>query len=210
MKKEFETILAIYSNGNQMDRQGFEKCYKLFFFGLTEFEKSYPHDTSFIEVLYNARRNHEQPSKQSITTNKARKEFSQTAQLYFNYKPYSGHEQRLGHYFRHLFLTVKTIANSELIPSYEQKMKFLKILRAQLSNHEQVLLFYNWLGGFGNNWENDKNSFFAEYGMIHNLPHNTLFHDKYITDNINHLRNTKVNYRKGNMFEIDRGNAYLN
>lgn len=82
-------------------------------------------------------------------------------------------------------------------------MKYLRILRAQLSNHEQILLFYNWLSEYGNDWENEKHQFFTEYCMIHNLWHDNLFPDSFIEENVNHLRTKKVTLRKGQMFEID-------
>ncbi|QDW21162.1 putative phage abortive infection protein [Flavobacterium sp. KBS0721] len=203
MKTEFECILNLYTkNNNKLDKLGFQKCYELFFSGLDAYEKAYPTETVFIELLKKARRNHENPLKQNITTNKDRKEFIANVELYFNYKPFSGHSQRLGHYFRHLYLTVKSIANSKIVTDYDEKMKYLRILRAQLSNHEQILLFYNWLSEYGNDWENDKHSFFTEYCMIHNLWHKSLFEDKYISDNINYLRTKKVELRTGKMFEI--------
>jgi len=104
-----------------------------------------------------------------VHTNKERKEFDSTTSLNFKYKPFSGHASRLGHYFRHLFLLVKSVATSEVEKDYDKTMKFLKILRAQLSNHEQTLLFYNWLSGYGERWENKEYQFFTKYCMIHNL-----------------------------------------
>lgn len=203
MKTEFECILGLYAKDNKLDKTGFQKCYRLFFSGLDEYEKAFPNETIFIEMLKKARRNHENPIKQSITTNKDRKEFLPYCKLYFNYKPFSGHSQRLGHYFRHLYLTVKSVANSKIVTDYEERMKYLRIMRAQLSNHEQILLFYNWLSEYGDDWENDTHSFFTEYCMIHNLWYDNLFADKFISDNVNFLRNKEVELRKGLMFEID-------
>jgi|GEM_PF-373270 len=99
--------------------------------------------------------------------------------LDFSYLPFGGHQIRLGHYYRHMFALVKHVVNqpNNLIP-YEEKRKYLKIFRAQLSNHEVVMLYYNWLGGYGSDWENrrhlDNNNveninFFTDYRIIHNL-----------------------------------------
>jgi hypothetical protein len=202
MKTEFECILSLYTKDNILDKIGFQKCYKLFFSGLDDYEKAFPSEKIFIEMLKKARKNHENPTF-PIETNKDRKEFLDYCKLYFNYKPFSGHSQRLGHYFRHLYLTVKSVANSKIVTDYEERMKYLRILRAQLSNHEQILLFYNWLSQYGENWENDTHSFFTEYCMIHNLWYDNLFADKFISDNVNLLRNKEVELRKGIMFEID-------
>lgn len=91
--------------------------------------------------------------------------------LYTKYHPFMGHSSRLGYYYRHLFLMVKYIVNQseELLP-YEDKREYLRILRAQLSGDEQLMLYFNYLGGIGNKWENEKNQFFSKYRMIHNLP----------------------------------------
>lgn len=203
MQTEFECILNLYAKDNKLDKAGFQKCYQLFFSGLDRYEKAYPTETIFVEMLKKARQRHENPTKESLTTNQDRKEFLPYVKLYFNYKPFSGHSQRLGHYFRHLYLTVKSVANSTIVTDYDERMRYLRILRAQLSNHEQILLFYNWLSEYGNDWENDTHSFFTEYCMIHNLWYDNLFDDKFISDNVNYLRNKKVELRKGLMFEID-------
>ncbi len=100
---------------------------------------------------------------------------------------YNGVSYYLGHYFRHLFLTVKFVVDSKVITDYEEKMKYLKILRAQLSNYEQIFLFYNWLSGYGADWENETNKYFTEYKMMHNLLFDELFQDEYIVNEVNDL-----------------------
>lgn len=91
---------------------------------------------------------------------------------------FEGRGKLLNHYFRHLFQTVKFVANqNESFITYEEKRNYLRILRAQLSDQEQVLLFYNFGAGFGSKWENDKNKFFSDYRMIHNLWNHMIFDD---------------------------------
>lgn len=84
-----------------------------------------------------------------------------------------GNQSRLAHYYRHLFQTVKLVANQEeSFITYENKRKYLRVLRAQLTNHEQALLFFNWYSDFGYKWEEflkSGNKFFTDYRMIHNL-----------------------------------------
>ncbi|RXG16562.1 putative phage abortive infection protein [Leeuwenhoekiella aestuarii] len=201
MKTELESILSLYSKDNKLTKNGFQKCYLLFFSGLNEYERAFPEDENFIFLLKKARKQHQNPKK-DIKKNSERKEFIKDVNLNFNYKPFSGHSSRLGHYFRHLYLIVKSVANSELIEDYDEKMKYLRILRAQLSNHEQILMFYNWLSDYGADWENKKHSFFTEYCMIHNLWHDILFNDEFIKERVNYLRKKEVNLRKGEMFEI--------
>ena len=87
--------------------------------------------------------------------------------------PFENHTSELDNYFRHLFLTAKTIAKEDdKILSYSEKRDLLRILRAQLSEAEQILLLYNWMSGDGYKWESktiDGNHFFTQYRMIHNI-----------------------------------------
>lgn len=111
-----------------------------------------------------------------------------TLWLSFNYKPFTGHQSILAHYYRHLFQTVKfVVKQDEDLISYEQKRDYLRILRSMLSNHEQILLYYNWLAGFGSKWEQKNielrkskhgNFFFTDYRMVHNL-HNDMLLDEF-------------------------------
>lgn len=92
------------------------------------------------------------------------------------FKFFGGHQHRLGHYFRHLFQAVKYIDEQpRLVLSKKKKEDYVKLLRAQLSNYEQALLFINSLSKLGRNWEysNKKgNNLITEYEMIKNLPPN--------------------------------------
>ncbi|GEP93713.1 Putative phage abortive infection protein [Chitinophaga terrae (ex Kim and Jung 2007)] len=91
--------------------------------------------------------------------------------LNFNYTPFAGHASRLSHYFRQLFLLVKYVVGK---PDREindpEKLDYLRMVRAQLSEHEQLMLYFNYLSGYGDAWENGTNEFFSKYRMIHNLP----------------------------------------
>ncbi|WP_290760962.1 putative phage abortive infection protein [Fibrobacter sp. UBA4297] len=86
-----------------------------------------------------------------------------------------GHSSQMNHYYRHLYLLVKYVVNidDDLYGSsedaYSAKRNYLRILRAQLSNTEQLLLFYNWLSNHGQKWECIENHFFSDYRMIHNI-----------------------------------------
>ena len=71
----------------------------------------------------------------------------------FKYIPFEGHQSRLGHYYRHLYQTVCYVdSQDEKYISNIEKYKYMKILRAQLSTHEEALLFLNslslwaWIG----------------------------------------------------------------
>lgn len=95
-----------------------------------------------------------------------------------NYDLFQGHSASLAHYYRHLYQTVKFIVKQQdEFLSYEQKRNYLRILRSQLSNQEQAMLFYNWKSDFGKNWENSTNKYFTDYRMIHNLYNDLLISD---------------------------------
>lgn len=103
----------------------------------------------------------------------------------------------LGHYYRHLFSMVKFVVDSTVIHEYENKLRYLTILRAQLSNHEQIMLYYNWLSGYGENWEVEikddqdnvikKNEFLTKYRMIHNVWRKEVYQHAYVLNTLNML-----------------------
>lgn len=83
----------------------------------------------------------------------------------FYYFPFDGHVNRLGHYYRHLFQTVKYIIEQTFITE-DEKYGYIKMLRAQLPNFEQLLLYYNALAWFDEEWK----EIFTKYRFIKNLP----------------------------------------
>ncbi|WP_182250132.1 putative phage abortive infection protein [Cellulophaga baltica] len=89
--------------------------------------------------------------------------------------PFSGHSSRLAHYYRHLYQTVKFLYSShedKLITDLELDSN-LKVLRAQFTNEEVLLLYYNYRIGFGKNWDQrgeHDHRFFREYNLLHNIP----------------------------------------
>ncbi|WP_405211195.1 putative phage abortive infection protein [Dokdonia sp. Asnod2-E02] len=106
------------------------------------------------------------------------------------YVPFQGHESRLAHYYRHLFQTVKyvTFQVDNSVISYKEARQYLRVLRAQLSNSEQLMLYYNYICGFGSNWDRlgtKSYGFFTRYRMIHNLPIDRV---KYVEHPYNHFK----------------------
>ncbi|GHT33219.1 hypothetical protein AGMMS49574_18440 [Bacteroidia bacterium] len=85
------------------------------------------------------------------------------------YKPYCGRSEWLGHYFRHLYQTVKFIDKACLCE--KAKYEYIKTLKAQLSEYEQAILFYHACSDLGTEWfENGKKSFIVKYRLIQHLP----------------------------------------
>lgn len=67
------------------------------------------------------------------------------------YKPFQGHITELGHYLRHIWTTINYLEsqNERII---KEKYSYAKMLRAQLSSYEQLLLHYNALTSLGSAW----------------------------------------------------------
>jgi hypothetical protein len=93
----------------------------------------------------------------------------------FSYTPFEGHQSRLGHYYRHLYQTI-TYVDKQSIKI--DKYSYVKILRAQLSNHEQALLFFNVLSDLGVTWREE--DLITKYSFIKNLPENFIDKDSEI------------------------------
>jgi hypothetical protein len=85
----------------------------------------------------------------------------------FYYQPFDGHADLLGHYYRHLFQTMGYIVGHQSnLLDFKIKYSYVKTLRAQLSNHEQLMLYYNSAAWFNEEWK----LFFTDYRLIKNLP----------------------------------------
>lgn len=76
---------------------------------------------------------------------------------------YNKYQSDLGHYFRNLYTIIKLVKFSEI----EDKHKYTNIVRAQLSSHELLLLFYNCLSR--NGIEKFK-TLIEEFHLLKNMP----------------------------------------
>lgn len=85
-----------------------------------------------------------------------------------DYYPFDGHSVRLGHYYRHLYQIVKFVDKQKKLLPFKERYFYLKTLRAQLSNHEQLMLYYDSLSQFGYAWHHKK--YFITYSFLKNLP----------------------------------------
>ncbi|SHG42792.1 Putative phage abortive infection protein [Flavobacterium fluvii] len=116
-----------------------------------------------------------------------------------DYSIFNGYSSQLAHYYRHLYQTVKfVVSQPEKKVNYEEKRNLLRILRAQLSNLEQALLFYNWYSGFGKQWQDNNNNFFTDYRMIHNVYNDLLHLDIKLEDIFDYNNNYKKEKNREN------------
>ncbi len=147
-------------------------AYRIFFFGSFSSLIDYKEYDDFIvacrEKLKEVRTIHKETfgGKKDFEIN------NNKVDLHIKYAPFTGHESRLAHYYRHLFSTVKFVVQKEKenLFTYKQARDYLKILRAQMSNDEQILLYHNYISGVGVDWEGKANFFLSKYRMLHNLP----------------------------------------
>lgn len=171
----YKVAERVFSEGNQ--DFWLNKAYHMFFQGIDyDIKKQSAEDRFrvFIDELIEIR---EKNSVNQTSFNNVIYKYKIKPEWY-NYKLFSGHSSLLAHYFRHLFITVKFVANQdESLISYSEKRKYLRILRAQLSNQEQAMLFYNWKSGFGATWEDATNHFLTDFRMIHNLYNDLIIED---------------------------------
>jgi hypothetical protein len=105
------------------------------------------------------------------------------------HKYYDGHQFRLDHYYRHMYQTVEFIDNEKSLTNNE-KYNYIKMLRGQLSDYEQIVFFLNSLSETGRAWELLKKNkadeeikkdkqLITKYNLIRNIPM------QYITSDIN-------------------------
>jgi hypothetical protein len=79
----------------------------------------------------------------------------------------------LGHYYRHLYQAVCFVDKQKQLKP-EEKYSYVKMLRAQLSDYEQILFYYNAMSSMGTSWlelGDDNLSLIIRYKMIKNVPH---------------------------------------
>ncbi len=100
-----------------------------------------------------------------------------------DFYPFDGHTSKLGHYYRHLYQLIKyaVIEGDKIDLSYKEKYSYIRLIRAQLSNHEQALIYLNsfWRGGevwWIDNAEGKTVSYFLDYAIVKNLPFNLVNH----------------------------------
>lgn len=175
-RKAFEEILielekcyeaAKIAFPNKDKEYWLNRAYSVFFFGINS-------DENGIKRSFYDEKKQKQIEKISETRFlKYIKEQFKSSSVYLD-----GYATFLAHFYRHLFQIVKFISvQDEKLITYKEKRKYIRILRAQLSNPEQALLFYNWKSGFGSQWENENNKFFTDYRMIHNIYDSLMLED---------------------------------
>ncbi|MBK8945456.1 MAG: putative phage abortive infection protein [Ignavibacteriae bacterium] len=152
------------------DEKYLDLAFNVFFFGKQYFNRDhknynfiFDYNREFILKLFRVFHN--------ISENNEfrRIHFSSLEPIVPKHKLFIGQSSNLGNYFRLLYQTVKHIdeMKQENITELD-KYNYVKTLRAQLSNHEQLLLYYNSLSKMGEAWI--KNNYIQKYKLIKNIP----------------------------------------
>lgn len=76
-------------------------------------------------------------------------------------------QTNLSTYFRNMYNAIKLIDNSNLM-NKKEKEELIKIYRAQLSNPELYVIFFNIVSRFGKKWK--KRRFIEKYEFLKNIP----------------------------------------
>lgn len=169
----YDIVKKYYTYDDKYNQNKANISYIIFFFGARDSGKELALellknkcDATILYKIFNELKKHP-----SINNLSYLKEFL-TAK---DYKPFNGHQSRLSHYFRHLYQAVKFVDNQpEKELSLDEKTYYVKTLRAQLSNHELALFFYNSISDLGKNWrlniENSDDSYITRYQFLKNIP----------------------------------------
>lgn len=152
------------------------KAYEIFFHGINSFKRNKDDVIREAYLMSIEKIRNEWKGNKLFYKNYIDKNVEIINHNILEYQLFGGYSSLLAHYYRHLYQTVKFVVQQSLL-TYEQKRNYLRILRAQLSNQEQVMLFYNWKSNFGNTWEDSENRFFTDYRMIHNIYNEIIIKD---------------------------------
>ncbi len=87
-------------------------------------------------------------------------------------------QTNLSTYFRNMYNAIKMIDESKFLKDSEKK-ELVKIYRAQLSNPELYVMFFNVLSRFGKKWK--ENKYITNYELLKNIPNN--YCDNYVPNN---------------------------
>ena len=123
---------------------------------------------------------------------------------------YNFFEGMLGHYYRTIFQIVMYVEQQDIL-SFSEKYLYVKMLRSQMSDYEQILFYYNALSNMGHPWinrtvESEDNdggiiktelpySLIIKYRMIKNIPH---FFDYFYADPRTFFKEEIKNWEKEN------------
>lgn len=110
----------------------------------------------------------------------------------------------LGRYYRHLFQIVRYVDEQpdNLYEDKDWKSGVLSILRSQMSDYEQLLLYYNAQSSLGHAW--DEKHYIEKYRLIKNIPFSDIFACAGLAPFVKYQETIKAVEAKGEKF-FERG-----
>lgn len=187
-QESVNSFITILLNDDKALREFFtETAYTLFFYGKPYFSIELtinnPGKVIAMEQIYKF------VSKiPSSISEKVKKSFVNRMSIgsvhhYQYYAPQSvliGESYQLGQYFRVLYSLVNFIDKTKIEGiQHKEKYEYLKLLRCQMSDEEQALLYYNSISPMGSEWNTIKSNenismesmgLIAKYRLLKNLP----------------------------------------
>lgn len=188
---EFASVFKTYRLINKIPldktKEAIKAAYKIFFWGISNKECDEPERNILMNLANSVFSFADDMTKSKyeywgyIQKNRTIFEVSEVTKEFIGQDDlYQGRKKTLVRYYRHLYLMVKFIAHNKNL-DYSEKRELLRILRAQMSGEEQLMLFFNWASGIGIQWEEMRqssssnnrkikyNHFFTEFRVIHNI-----------------------------------------
>lgn len=180
-REDQKSLLKHMANKNELNNDEiFNISYLIFFFGIGQnstklildlIDKKYEGLVINLENELKSEKIKWRKSGKQIFIDEKTYEGDSQFILRLPYAPFDGHLSRLSHYIRHLYQLIKFINDQpDSIINYEEKYNYASTVRAQLSAHEQLLLYYNALSVLGRPWVENENDLLIKYCMIKSLP----------------------------------------
>lgn len=174
-------LLQIMANKSELNTEEiFNISYLVFFFGIGQnstklildlVDEKYQGLLINLEDELKTEKANWHYNNNEISIDEATYEGDSVFTLRLQYPPFDGHLSRLSHYIRHLYQLIKFIDDQpESILNYDAKYNYASTVRAQLSVHEQLLLYYNALSVLGRPWVEKENNLLIKYCMIKSIP----------------------------------------
>lgn len=153
IKRLMEIVTKINKENdlNLSEPQRIDIAYIIFYYGLDDRWES------FIE---NKLRRYDNPK---LITHEIKKYIDENNEL----KLGRTNQTELSSYFRNMYNGIKMVDNDPFL-KHKDKLNLIKIYRAQLSNPELYVLFFNIISRFGKKW--NENKYIERYELIKNLP----------------------------------------
>ncbi len=193
-EKDIYANTADIIDGNKKWKYNTRLAYDLYFYGMPHIDKfeTLNKDERQLDMYY-----YRSLTKLQWTEDKSLSYRNETVKLPIgNSKEYAapypllkGHNEALGHYYRHLYNLVKYVAEfDDAVISEDDKYEYVKLLRSQMSDSEQLLLYYNAISDMGRKWRyehitNDcadeklkkrkEMCYLSRFRLIKNIPYST-------------------------------------